>query len=133
MSHHGPRTWVIAYDIRCPRRLGRVARVCMRNAIRLQKSLYQTTQTEAGIRQLAEQLRRLIDEGEDDIRIYAPAEREAITWIGAAPFDDGVLYSGLTMTDDGPHHFPTAPHLSKGPRKSLKLGRKRSPAVRTKP
>lgn len=108
MGDSGTRDYLIAYDISCPRRLGRIGRLCNREAMRLQKSLYHAQLSEAGLRKLAERLRLEIDESADDLRFYTPALSEPMSWLGAPAVPDGVIYTGVAINSAHDRHFDDA-------------------------
>jgi CRISPR-associated protein Cas2 len=75
MMHKRP--YLIAYDIRHPRRLRCVHRVVKRFAIPIQYSVFLGRLSEVRLERLIRELRAEIDERFDDIRIYpipTPAE-----------------------------------------------------------
>lgn len=66
----GCTPYLVVYDIRCPKRLVRLHRYMIRQAIPLQYSVFLTERDSRSIAQLAEGIRTLIDERVDDVRIY---------------------------------------------------------------
>ena len=70
MSIHKPQWFLLAYDIADPPRLIRVHRTCRQWGIPIQYSVYLVPRTPAGIGDLVDELRRIIDERVDDIRVY---------------------------------------------------------------
>lgn len=61
---------LVAYDVRHPRRLRRVARVCEDYGIRVEYSVFECDLAEPGFRSLWRDLAREIDPGEDTILAY---------------------------------------------------------------
>lgn len=62
--------YLVCYDIADPRRLGRVFRFMKGNGVHLQYSVFHCTLTWPGLLKLREDLGKLIDKRQDDIRIY---------------------------------------------------------------
>jgi CRISPR-associated protein Cas2 len=77
--------WLIAYDIRDPKRLARIGHAVARLAFRLQDSLYAADMTEAEQRALAARLQRLIDTNCDDLRFYRIPKMLFGSWYGPDP------------------------------------------------
>ncbi|MGD8175643.1 CRISPR-associated endonuclease Cas2 [Marinimicrobium sp. ARAG 43.8] len=63
--------YLVCYDIANPRRLGRVHRRVIKHALFIQFSVYYLQGTRQSVEALMDDLREVIDEGHDDIRIYA--------------------------------------------------------------
>jgi CRISPR-associated protein Cas2 len=75
--HLGPRAWLVAYDIRDHRRLARVHRRMKKWGVPLQRSLFVVFMSDDRADVLAHELRELIDEAVDDVRLYhLPAKTE---------------------------------------------------------
>ncbi|KAA5598208.1 CRISPR-associated endonuclease Cas2 [Blastochloris sulfoviridis] len=87
-------TYVVAYDIRSPRRLARVAKVLSEIGFRLQYSVFAADLTEPARGQLIARLRKLIDPAEDDVRIYLVPEAPSGAWFGSVPGGDVMSVSG---------------------------------------
>jgi CRISPR-associated endonuclease Cas2 len=62
--------YLVAYDIACPQRLRRVARVMERRAIRCQKSVFRFRGDRAGVNDLLDEAARAMDEEEDVIAAW---------------------------------------------------------------
>lgn len=62
--------WLVCYDIRHPRRLRRIHRCCRRWGMPLQRSVFACALKGNDLDAMIEELRFLMDEREDDIRIY---------------------------------------------------------------
>ena len=74
--------WVVAYDVRAPRRLRRVRRYLETVAVPLQFSVFAAAWS-ARERILAlECLEQLIDPGSDDLRLYPVPLHPASRWLG---------------------------------------------------
>ena len=76
------RHWyLIAYDIRCPRRLQRVQKAVSGEAQRLQQSVYMVRAGRGELRRLLEQFEAEMDPAEDDLRAY-PFPHPGQLWCG---------------------------------------------------
>jgi CRISPR-associated protein Cas2 len=62
--------WLVCYDIREPKRLRRVHRCCRRWGMPLQRSVFACALKGGDLDAMIEELVGLMDEREDDIRIY---------------------------------------------------------------
>lgn len=93
-SHSHSQRWILAHDIRDPRRLQRVWRYLSRQGVRLQYSVYLLSGTHLQMDKLLADLRLLIDETADDVRLYPLTENTRIWGLGKQ-FDD----DGNTLTD----------------------------------
>lgn len=76
-----PDTWLLAYDIRAPKRLQRMQRIARKNGIPLQKSLFLLVGSRAKIDDFVDTLRNAnaFDAKIDDVRIY-PLTRDTPFW-----------------------------------------------------
>lgn len=83
--------YLICYDIRHPRRLGRVARYLEKNAIRIQYSVFSAHLDARRLRLMLEELDSLIEPKEDDIRVYPLPRQGEVTLIGKQLFDTDTL------------------------------------------
>jgi CRISPR-associated protein Cas2 len=76
------RAYLIAYDIREPKRLGRVHRYLKRIGLALQYSVFVVRLTERQLDRVMRGLSRLIDPRCDDVRAYpVPADPDWL-WLG---------------------------------------------------
>lgn len=75
--------YLIAYDIRCPRRLQRVQKAVAGEAQRLQQSVYMVRAGRGELRRLLEQFEAEMDPAEDDLRAY-PFPHPGRLWCGGA-------------------------------------------------
>lgn len=84
-------TFLVAYDVREPRRLVRLHRFLKKRARALQYSVFVASLTTAERRRLLAGIRRIIDPGADDVRLYPvpPGADFAVT--GKSLLPDGVL------------------------------------------
>ena len=64
------QTWLVCYDVACPRRLGRVRRWLVRHAVPVQYSVFLATGTPAEIDALLHGLAHRINPRRDDVRLY---------------------------------------------------------------
>lgn len=87
------RTWLIAYDISQPKRLGRVHRYIKTVAVPVQYSLYVTSETRLGIQRIRDELEKLIHPREDDVRIYQLPSRLHIVHYGRRPLPEGLIFA----------------------------------------
>ncbi|MGS0756215.1 CRISPR-associated endonuclease Cas2 [Roseateles sp. GG27B] len=82
MALNEVKEWIVAYDISNPRRLAKVHKLMVKNAIPLQKSVFMATMTVAQARKLRYDLAALIDPKADDIRMYPLPPNPDITRLG---------------------------------------------------
>ncbi len=80
--------WLLAYDIRDPKRLKKVWRVMRREGIPFQYSLYFLRSNKMGIENLLQRLTTLIDTTVDDLRVYPLGENTRMWGLGNQ-FDEG--------------------------------------------
>lgn len=86
------RTWIIAYDIREPRRLVRVHKLLSRRAFPLQYSVFVADLTERDLARLKARLGDLIDPAVDDVRFYAAPPKAAVSATGGRLPRDVMLF-----------------------------------------
>ena len=91
MSTDERKTWLVAYDIRCPRRLGRVHRQLKREGSTVQYSAYAVVASDREIRRLLQQIETLIDTKADDVRAYHVPQRCPIWTLGTQNLPDGLV------------------------------------------
>lgn len=90
MSEH-----LICYDIRCPRRLGRIHRALQGQAKALQYSVFLFQGSPEQLERCLAELARLMDPREDDIRAY-PLPQRGLRWCQGKPLmPEGIYWSGL--------------------------------------
>jgi len=97
------RIWLIAYDIREPRRLARVHRYLKRYAVPLQYSVFITRASIAQIGNLRAGIARIINAKTDDVRIYHIPERTEVHTFGSMMLPDDVA---LFLGDSQPRALP---------------------------
>ncbi len=79
MALNKVRDWIVAYDIRDPKRLVRVHRYMIKHAEPLQRSVFMARMSTLDLLLLREGLAELIDPRQDDIRMYPlPAHLEIV-------------------------------------------------------
>jgi len=104
MALNRPVPWLIAYDIRDPKRLSRLHRFLRRRAVPVQYSVFALRASYGQIGMLARDIEARIDLRVDDVRIYRiPEPAKATTW-GRA-----ILPNGLLLHDSSGELIPT-PH-----------------------
>ena len=96
MALHHPRTYLVAYDIADPKRLGRVHRLLVHAAAPLQYSVFVTRASDDEIDHLLDDVDELIDPTQDDVRAYPIPERTEVVMLGRQRMPDGVV-----LTADG--------------------------------
>lgn len=84
--------YLIAYDIRDPRRLTRVYQLCKRSGLHLQYSVFLVRANPRQIDDLARELETLIHPRRDDIRIYPIPERAQWIHLGRPFWPDDVHF-----------------------------------------
>ena len=89
---------LICYDIRCPRRLGRIHRALKGQAMALQYSVFLFSGTDTQLQRCLAQLERLMDKQQDDIRAY-PLPARGLRWcLGRPLLPEGIYWGGLAPT-----------------------------------
>lgn len=88
------RTWLIAYDIRLPKRLAQVHRYLRRHAVPVQYSVFVTRRTAQQIGAIRAALAGLIDATVDDVRIYHVPDGAEIRTFGVQG-----LFHGIQLLD----------------------------------
>jgi len=89
LPHSHAQRWLMAHDIRDDKRLQRVWRFLRNEGVRLQYSVYLLAGSRQQMEAIIEQLRGLIDERADDVRIYPLSENTRIWGMGTQFSDDG--------------------------------------------
>jgi CRISPR-associated protein Cas2 len=92
-------TYLVAYDIRNPRRLGRIYRLCKRAGLHLQYSVFLLRASPLKMNQFIRELESLIEPRRDDVRIYPVPERAEWTFLGRAlwPAEVYFFHEGLDL------------------------------------
>lgn len=76
------RSWLIAYDIRDPKRLSRLHRLIKARAIAVQYSVFLFEGSAAELGNLFGEIRQHVDPREDDVRAYPIPQRIEVHVIG---------------------------------------------------
>jgi len=84
------RTWLIAYDITCPKRLGRVHRYLKKHAIPVQYSVFTTQANDHGIRRIRDVLAAIINPKTDDVRMYPLPKVLEVHHVGRRSLPEGL-------------------------------------------
>ena len=90
MAFSEPHQYLIAYDIADPRRLSRVHRYLKDWAVPVQNSVFTAVLRQAQVEIMVAGIERIIDEGEDDVRIYPLPRNFEVTVIGQSYLPMGV-------------------------------------------
>lgn len=88
-----PKAWLVAYDIRQPRRLRRAHRLLRKEGVPAQYSAFSVEATDAQIERLLERLRTVVDERADDVRAYHVPAHCTIWSLGVQQWPDGICLS----------------------------------------
>lgn len=104
MPINRPSAWIVAYDVRQPRRLSRVHRLLKTHAVPVQYSVFWYVGTAIELRRLFLQIAQVLDRSEDDVRAYRVPLDTKIVAYGLPAFPDGVISdpSPLVVTRDRP-------------------------------
>lgn len=95
LAESSAQRWLLAHDIADPKRLRKVWRVMRKVGVPLQYSLYLLRGNRLAIDKVLDQLRDLIDNKSDDLRVYPLGENTRLWGLGTQ-FSDG----GNTLTDE---------------------------------
>ena len=87
-------TYLIAYDIRNPKRLRKVERHLSKVARRVQYSVFTVDLTPRALDQLCKSLEKLIDARVDDLRVYPVPGSAEIEVSGPSAIGEGVVVVG---------------------------------------
>jgi CRISPR-associated protein Cas2 len=91
MALNDRAVWMIAYDIRCPRRLRRVHAFLKAEAVPVQYSVFVTTANAQQLGVMRARLDDLIDGKVDDVRIYRVPQSPSLATLGRQGLPDGML------------------------------------------
>jgi CRISPR-associated protein Cas2 len=84
------KTWLVAYDIREPRRLRRVHRQLRKAGATVQYSAFSVQADDPAMLDLLAQLERTIDTNRDDLRAYHLPKRCPVWMLGSQGLPEGV-------------------------------------------
>lgn len=87
--------WVIAYDVRDPRRLARVHRLLQNRACVLQWSVFLFPGSREAASRLLEEVGGLMDLRVDDLRCYEVSSGGDHVCLGRGMYPDGVFLGGV--------------------------------------
>jgi CRISPR-associated protein Cas2 len=91
MALNQPLRYLIAYDIRNPKRLIRVHRFLRRQGMPVQYSVFTAQLTQRKLARVMDGLDAIIDSRADDVRIYPLPTRLEASLLGRQMFPDDVL------------------------------------------
>lgn len=91
MALNQPLRYLIAYDIRNPRRLIRVHRFLRREGMPVQYSVFTAQLTQRKLTRVMDGLQAIIDVRADDVRIYPLPTRLDASLLGRQMFPDDVM------------------------------------------
>jgi CRISPR-associated protein Cas2 len=95
MPDKSDRNYLIAYDIADPKRLRRVHRLLIDEAVPVQYSVFVTRASRARITRIVGDLEKEIDKRADDVRIYLLPPAAEVQVFGRKALPDGIrLLSG---------------------------------------
>lgn len=92
------RGHLVCYDIADPRRLSKVHRVLVKHGVPVQYSVFMVVATREVLDELLALLRGLINESEDDLRVYPLPTRPDVTRLGRGCFPEGVCLLDQAQT-----------------------------------
>lgn len=90
---HQQKAWLVAYDIRQPRRLRRVHKQLRKEGVPAQYSAFVVEADDEQIERLLGRLRMLIDERDDDLRAYHLPASCTVWSLGAQHWPEGICLS----------------------------------------
>ncbi len=90
MSAHLVKTWLVAYDIREPRRLRRVHRILCKRGLAAQYSAFTVEADDAAILDVLRTLEAVIDSRRDDLRAYHLPAACPVWRLGTQHWPDGI-------------------------------------------
>lgn len=83
-------SWLICYDIASKSRLRKVHNFLRQEALALHRSVFYSECSRAEITELKYQLRGMINEKYDDVRIFPQKASTPIRWQGCSPLPKGI-------------------------------------------
>ncbi|WP_298236502.1 CRISPR-associated endonuclease Cas2 [uncultured Azohydromonas sp.] len=89
---HEVKEWLVAYDIGERRRLLKVHRHLAGCALHVQKSVFLARLDGRQAQKLFEELKVLVDEGADDLRLYRLPARPGIVSLGQGTLEENGLF-----------------------------------------
>lgn len=88
---------IVAYDISDPKRLIKVNKLLKNYGLSLQYSVFLVPLNRALLEQLMSELSELIDQKDDDIRIYPLPKNAAMILLGKQQLPDGIYLNELNF------------------------------------
>lgn len=82
--------YLICYDIADPRRLGRIHRRIVKDALFIQFSVYYLQGELHTLKALLAELQKIIDERYDDVRVYSIRPLAEAQWLGRHWVPEGI-------------------------------------------
>lgn len=92
------KEFIICYDITCPNRLGQMYRFLCKNAIAIQYSVFLFVGSQKQVNKCIENASEIINEKEDDLRVYPLPNRGFRARIGKPTLPEGIQWCGLPTT-----------------------------------
>lgn len=89
LTHSHARHWLLAYDIRDPKRLRRTWRILRKEGLPIQYSVFLIQVGRDQLECVLDKIRAVIDETADDVRAYPLTENTKIWGLGRQLDDDG--------------------------------------------
>jgi len=94
MNAKATKHWLVAYDIRDPRRLGRIHRYLRKRAFAAQYSVFVFEGNDAMLEALIADLSMLMDTAVDDVRAYHLPAHCRVWQLGAQAWPEGIELPG---------------------------------------
>lgn len=95
MSASSRKCWLLAYDIRCPRRIQRVHAYLRKRGMPLQYSVFGLQANDQELRAILDDIEMLIDPGCDDVRAYHLPDHCPVWTLGRQAMPEGVIVTGV--------------------------------------
>lgn len=93
--------YLIAYDVRSPKRLQRVHYYLRKQALAVQKSVFMVQTDASGLAEIERQLRQRVNTTEDDLRLYAIPGPSTLWAAGRQGERVAGLYGGIAEQQNG--------------------------------
>ena len=93
--------WLVCYDIRDPKRLGKIFRLLKKHGTPMQYSVFLLETSAAGIRKILLKMTAIMDTRSDDIRVYGLPNQPQFDTIGESMLPLGVMHDHLTSKHAG--------------------------------
>jgi len=99
MAASDKKTWIVSYDICCPRRLSRIHRLLRREGASFQFSVFVVEADDGQLRDLLARMEGMINCSRDDVRAYRVPHRCNVWALGTQSLPAGIMMSGRKATD----------------------------------